>query len=468
MLHKYILLVGFLLIANITCAQQVLSHTENHVSNIDEHMDWWREAKFGMFVHWGLYAIPARGEWVMHSEKIPVKEYEKLASKFNPIKFNAEQWVSIAKDAGMKYIIITSKHHDGFAMFNSEISPFNIIDATPFKRDPMKELAEACKKEGIKFGFYYSHAQDWHHPGGAAAKGSWDPMQKGDFEKYLRTISIPQIKELLIKYNPDVFWFDSPHKMTAALAREVVQVVRTISPEIIVNSRILYPGRDIEFLKPKALEELRDIGSDYLTYRDREIPENPVWKDWETCMTLNEAWGYNASDNKWKSPETIINMLVRIVHKNGNFLLNFGPTAEGELPLESVKIVKQAGSWLRENGESIYGARASDLGVWRASNEAPIKKGNHFVKPDPIIDWLATERPASLVKGQPAKIYLHIFKWPKGEFKIDGISDSVNKAYVLAKPEDELKFKQNKKGLTISLPKKPTDKIVSVICLEIK
>jgi alpha-L-fucosidase len=332
--------------------------------NREARMAWWHEAKFGMFIHWGLYAIPARGEWVMKKEKFPVAEYGKFAAQFNPVKFNAEAWVKIAKDAGMKYIIITAKHHDGFAMFGSKVSSYNIVDATPFHRDPMKELAAACAKEGIKLGFYYSQSHDWHFPGGGVPGLPWDPAQKGDFDHYLHTLAIPQVKELLSGYNPVVIWFDTPFYMTPAIAREFAQVVRSIHPETIFNSRLLYHGRDVPGLNQAQLDELRDIGVDYLSYGDRHIPDHPApsWqRNWETCMTLNGAWGFTASDHNWKSPQTVVQMLAEVVSKGGNFPLNFGPTAEGEMPPEAVKIVEQVGAWLRVNGEAIYGAGPSDL-----------------------------------------------------------------------------------------------------------
>ena len=468
MRHRYlfVLMATILYTTSLASAQSTSSNIPESNKKIDAHMEWWREAKFGMFIHWGLYAIPARGEWVMNKEKIPVAEYAKLASQFNPVKFNAGEWVRVAKDAGMKYIVITAKHHDGFAMYGSKVSPYNIVDATPFKRDPMKGLAEACEKEGIKLGFYYSQAQDWHQPGGAVVRGSWDPAQEGDFDHYLHTIAIPQVKELLAVYNPAVIWFDTPQNMTPAYAREVLQTVRSVSSKVVVNSRILYSGSKIEGLRQAELDELRDIGSDYLTYRDREIPENPAWRDWETCMTLNGAWGFNANDHNWKSPQTVVQMLVRVVHSDGNFLLNFGPTAEGVLPAEGVDIVKRVGEWLRINGESIYGARASKLGMVK---ELPaIKKGNREVIPEPEIDWLATERPASAEKGQPAKIYLHIFNWPDGKFEVKGISGKVSKAYFLANPKTKLQFEQDVNAVSLSLPKSPLDKIATVVCLEMK
>jgi len=462
-----LLLVALLLKPVLASAQDTVPASPETTAQHDARMAWWREAKFGMFIHWGLYAIPARGEWVMNKEKIPVAEYEKLAQQFNPVKFNADEWVRIAKDAGMKYIVITSKHHDGFAMFGSKVSPYNIVDATPFKRDPMKELAAACAKEGIKLGFYYSQAQDWHYPGGAVSRGSWDPAQKGDFDHYLHTLAIPQVKELLSGYSPAVIWFDTPVKMTPASAREFAQVVRSLRPETIFNSRLLHSGRQIEKLTPAQLDELRAIGVDYLSYGDRQIPDQtaPTWqRDWETCMTLNGAWGFNAGDNNWKSPQTVVQMLAEVVSKGGNFLLNFGPTAEGELPAEGVKVVRQVGDWLRINGEAIYGAGPSDL-----ISKAPAGEGQnkeHAVSP---INWLATSRPASPKTGQPAKVYLHIFKWPDGRLEVNGMTSQVSNAYFLSDAKrTPLKFSQSGKIFSVELSAHTPDPVATVICLESK
>ena len=470
-------LAALLLTPALATAQEAASKPAETKAQHEARMGWWHEAKFGMFIHWGLYAIPARGEWVMNTEEIPVAEYAKLATQFNPVKFNADEWVRIAKDAGMKYIVITSKHHDGFAMFGSKVSPYNIVDATPFKRDVMKELAAACAKEDIKLGFYYSEAQDWHHPGGGISKDAWDPAQKGDFAQYLHTVSIPQVKELLKDYNPAVIWFDTPKNMTPAYAREFAQTVRSIRPETIINSRLLYPGRAVENLNKAKLDELRDIGVDYLSYRDRGIPEQPApsWgSNWETCMTLNGAWGFNAEDNNWKSPQTVVQMLSEVASKGGNFLLNFGPTAQGELPAEGVKVVQQVGAWLRVNGEAIYGASPSELQGTRATAAARRAKARAKAaepeadhESEPKFDWLSTSRPASKATGQPAKIYLHVFKWPSGRLEIKGMTSQVSTAYLLGDAKrTPLKFTQQDGTFSIELAGKAPNPIGTVVCLE--
>ena len=302
----------------------------------DARMQWWREARFGMFIHWGLYSVPAGtyhgkqiggiGEWIMNCGEIPVAEYAGFAKQFNPVKFNADEWVSIAKNAGMKYIVITSKHHDGFAMFHSKASLYNIVDATPFGRDPLKELAAACKKQGIKLGFYYSQAQDWHHPGGFAyatngrKQGHWDKAQDGDFHKYIREIAIPQVREILTNYGDvAVLWWDTPAGMTREEVHELAGLLK-LQPKIIANNRL---GNGID--------------------GDTETPEQFIpatgypGRDWETCMTMNDTWGYKSYDHNWKSTETLLRNLIDIASKGGNYLLNVGPTNEGLIPPASVE-----------------------------------------------------------------------------------------------------------------------------------
>jgi alpha-L-fucosidase len=416
----------------------------------DARMQWFREAKFGLFIHWGLYAIPARGEWVMNKEKIPVANYGAFADRFNPVKFDADEWVRIAKDAGMRYIIITSKHHDGFAMFGSKVSPYNIVDATPFKRDPLKEFAAACRKQGIRLGFYYSQAQDWHHPGGAVARGSWDNAQLGDFDKYLDGVAIPQITELLTGYAPvAILWCDTPIQMDPARAARVVAAARAADPKTLINSRLLYSGRKLAEVTAGQLDELRRIGADYLSYADRQIPEHPQWRDWETCMTLNGSWGYNKNDDHWKSPDVLIGQLVEIASKGGNFLLNVGPTAEGTIPAPSIERLKAVGAWLKVNGEAIYGAGPSPFAA-AEEGKAPA--------------WRCTTRPFD---GAQGKLYIHLLTWPSGTFSITGLKEKVAKAYLLADPQRQpLSITQDGGSLTVALPAAAPGEHINVLCLE--
>lgn len=394
-----------------------------------------RDAKFGMFIHWGLYAIPARGEWVMHSEKIQREEYATLAETFNPTEFNAKEWVRIAKDAGMKYIVITSKHHDGFAMYGSKASPFNIIEATPFRRDPLKELAEACKEEGIGLGFYYSHSKDWHHPGGDGAIHPHDPPVS--FDEYLDKVALPQLRELLTGYG-SVFsiWFDTPAPQVEPRAAEFVELVRSLQPQALINSRLIHGGQAINLLTPDELNELEKVGVDYFSYADRQIPANSPWPSWETCMTLNESWGYTKNDTHWKSPRELITQLIKVASRGGNFLLNVGPTAEGIIPQQSVENLRAVGDWLRTNGEAIYGTQASPLGT--------MPWGHCTLKRNDENDLL----------------YLHVFDWPKnGRINIPGLQSKVKEATILGSSTEGQTAKAENGTEVILPPNHPFDSI---------
>jgi len=396
-------------------------------------MAWWKEARFGLFIHWGIYSVPAGtyndqkvagiGEWIMNKGKIPMVEYQKYAAQFNPVKYNAEEWVKMAKDAGMKYIVITSKHHDGFAMFKSDASNFNIVDATPFKRDAIKELAAACKKYNMKLGLYYSQAQDWNHPGGAANGGQWDPLQKGNMDDYLDKIAVPQIKEILTKYGTiSVLWFDTPTDMTKERAEKILPLLK-LQPNIIINNR---------------------LGGGYSG--DLETPEQFIpptgipGKNWESCMTMNDTWGFKSYDNNWKSASTLVRNLIDIASKGGNYLLNVGPTSEGLIPDSSVVRLKGIGKWLHANGEAIYGSSPS---------------------PFPFLKWGRCTR-----KGQT--LYLHVFDWPtNGKLEVP-LENAVTKAYMLENPKQLLKTSSENGHLIINVPAKASNEIATVIVIQIK
>ncbi len=405
----------------------------------DKRMAWWREAKFGMFIHWGLYAIPAGmwkgalvpgiGEWIRYRARIPVKEYEQLAKHFNPVKFNAKEWVKIAKEAGMKWIVITAKHHDGFCMFDTKLTDYNVVKATPFKRDPLKELAEACREEGIKLGFYYSQTLDWHHPNGMGNDWDYDPA-KQDFAKYLREYVKPQLRELLTNYGPvAVIWFDIGTP-TPELARELKKLVRELQPDTIISGRIGGGGR-----------LARDIG-DYRQMGDNQIPDQRVEDDWETPATINDTWGYKTYDHNWKSAGNLIQKLVDIVSKGGNYLLNVGPSAEGVIPEPSMRRLKKIGEWLKANNQSIYGTTASPI-------EIP-----------PTAPYKCT--------AKPDKLYLHIFGWPwDGKLKVPGVKNKVKRIHLLADPNrGELEFNQEGKDVVINVPDKAPDSVDTVVVLE--
>jgi alpha-L-fucosidase len=319
----------------------------------DPRLEWFRAARFGMFIHWGLYAIPAGvwqgqpipgiGEWLMLRARVPAAEYEKLAARFNPLHFDAESWASVAARAGARYVVITAKHHDGFCMFKTELTKYNIVEATPFGRDPMLELAEACRKHGLRFCFYYSQTQDWHHPNGDGNDWDYDEARK-DFDGYVEQYVKPQVRELLTNYGPiGLIWFDTPKRMTREQGRSLVDLVHQLQPECLVNGRI---GNDL---------------GDYAEARDNVIPDDAQRSDWEVPATINDTWGYKSDDHNWKSAAELVRKLIDVASKDGNYLLNVGPTASGIIPAPSVERMRAIGDWLKLNGESIYGTRAGPL-----------------------------------------------------------------------------------------------------------
>lgn len=406
----------------------------------ETRMAWWREAKFGMFIHWGLYAIPAGiwrdncipgiGEWIQYRARIPVREYEALAKYFNPVGFDAKEWVRIAKEAGMKWIVITAKHHDGFCMFETELTDYNVVDATPFGRDPLKELAEACTGEDIKLGFYYSQTLDWHHPNGMGNDWDFDPA-KQNFTSYLREYVEPQLHELLTNYGSvAVIWFDIGTP-TPEMALELKNYVRELQSEAIICGRIRGG------IRPRGPRH--GVG-DYTVMGDNMIPDEKIEDDWETPATINDTWGYKSYDHNWKSSGDLIKKLVDIVSKGGNYLLNVGPTAEGLIPEPSVKRLRDVGEWLRINGESIYETKASPTKIC------------------PSAPYRCTCR--------PGKIYIHVFGWPwNGKFSVSGIAETVKQAYLLSNKE-KLDYEQKNNMAIINVPEKAPDPVDTVLVLD--
>lgn len=347
----------------------------------EERLDWWHDAKFGMFIHWGVYSMyggvykgnrQAYGDaaWIENRCKIPVAEYREHAKDFNPVNYDPEAWVKMAKDAGMKYIIITAKHHDGFALFDSKASDWDVVDATVYGKDLLQPLVKACKKAGMRLGFYYSQANDWTNPGGTVARrpmkqgwpnpdsakidqytkehnGSWDPVQEtSTFDKYVDRVAVPQVTELLSNYGDvSILWWDYATQMKSYQGALKLEKLLTIQPDIITNDR-LHP----------------DLKGDTKT-PEQGIPnrDEVAGEDWETCMTMNNSWGYKCFDNKWKSSEKLIRNLVKIVGRGGNYLLNIGPRPDGSVPQESINRLKDIGAWMRVNGEAIYDTEASPL-----------------------------------------------------------------------------------------------------------
>ncbi len=418
-----------------------------------DKMAWWRDAKFGMFIHWGVYAVPAGvykghkvkgiGEWIMNRAKIPVAEYKEYAKSFNPVKYDPNAWVRLAKEAGMRYIVITSKHHDGFALFDSKVTDWDMVDATPYGKDLLKPLVNAARDQGMHIGFYYSQAQDWCHPGGAANRvpatagwpnpdstrideytkehnGHWDPAQLGDMDKYLDDIALPQVKEILSNYAIDILWWDTPKDMTKERAEKFLPIVAQY-PDLITNNRLGggFPG-------------------------DLETPEQYIpatgfpGRNWEVCMTMNDTWGYKSWDDNWKSSEDLIRKLSEIVSKGGNFLLNVGPTSKGEIPEASIERLKKIGAWMEVNGDAIYGTTAS---------------------PFPYLKWGRATR-----KGQ--RLFLHVLVWPQdGVLKVP-LQNKVNNARLLAEPDREIDVKEKDGYFEIGLPQNAPDPVVSIIEVE--
>ncbi len=401
----------------------------------DARMAWWREAKFGMFVHWGIYsitggeykgqALPNSAEWMMNRGKIPIGEYEQYAAQFNPAGFDADVLVRLAKEAGMKYIVITAKHHDGFSMFASKASRYNVVDATPLKRDIMKELAEACQRHGLRFGFYYSQAQDWHHPGGVG--NDWDPtIQRVSVDEYVREKAYPEAKQLLTEYGPiSIFWWDTPREMSKE-ALDLLYSTRELQPGLITNDRLGegYPG-------------------DHQTF-ERNIPsQGPDHPDWEVCMPISGSWGFKRGDTNFKSASTLIRNLADIASKGGNYLLNVSPTGDGTLLLQAVDRLHAVGAWMKVNGDSIYGTTASPFGrlVWGRSTA---KK-----------------------TGDDTTVYLHVFDWPKDrELLVPGLKNRVLTSHLLA-DGTALTTRPTADGLVVALPAEAPDKINSVVAVTV-
>lgn len=413
-------------------------------SATEQKLDWFRDAKFGMFIHWGPYSqlagewngkevpVGKEAEWIMNWLKIPVKEYRELARKFNPVKFNAWELVRLAKATGMKYIVITAKHHDGFAMYHSKASPYNIFDWTPFKRDPLKELSQACAEEGIKFCIYYSHREDWEHPGGYGNnwdyENEWgeDLYDHGKFKKYIEEKAKPQLRELLTNYGPvGLVWFDRG-MYTPEQGKEFVNLVKELQPATLVNSRVGNYSQEL-------------LG-DYQSMSDNGMPPGGLKEYWESAQTLNKTWGFSKFDTLWKSPETVIRNLVKIISSGGNYLLNIGPKGNGEIPNATVEIFRKVGPWVERNAESLYGTTASPFGE---------------------LAW-------GYCTAKGSKLYLFVRDWPKdGVLTVPGLQNTITSAHLLLNKSTKLQVNQAEKQTHIYLPSKPTDSPITVLELNI-
>lgn len=419
-------LFGFLLFLGITSCRR-----ENRYSEKIPDQDttfWFRDAKFGMFITWGLYSELAGewngkryygiGEWIMRRAKIPVDEYAKVAENFNPSLYDAEQWVLLAKRAGMKYIVITTKHHDGFAMYHSDVSDYNIVDATPYNMDPMKALAHACRKHGIKLGFYYSQTQDWHERD--AVGNNWDfDVEKKEFSRYLENKCIPQLEELLTNYGElGILWFDTPGEITAEESRALADWVHARQPGCLVSSRI---GNNM---------------GDYLALGDHQMPDTVIERPFETLYTHNDSWGYTSHDKNFKSPKEIIHLLVQSSAKGGNLLLNVGPKPDGTMPVESVSALETVGAWIDRNAEAIYATTHS---------------------PFPDLTW-------GTCTARHGTLYFHVFKWPENNrLFIPWFSDEIASVRFLVSGQDIPYESVPGVGLYLKIPCSMPDPLNTVI-----
>ena len=417
----------------------------------DARMQWWRDARFGLFIHFGLYAVPAGewggkntyGEWIRDGARIPVDVYEEFVGKFNPSRFDAGAWVRAAKEAGMKYIVITSKHHDGFGLFNSKETEFDIM-STPFGRDLLKELSSACERQNIRLCFYYS-IMDWDNPD-YLPRRSWEPKVRkferfGDFDRYVDYMKA-QLRDLLTNYGRiGVLWFDGEWENTwnEEHGWDLYNYVRSLQPNIIVNNRVGASRNDMQ-----GFSKSPNSPGDFAT-PEQEIPAAGYpGVDWESCMTMNDHWGYNKADRNWKSSRDLIRMLADSASKGGNFLLNVGPTAEGVFPDASLERLADIGRWMRVNGESIYGTEAG-----------------------PFID-LSWGRSTQNKSGKATRIYLHVFDWPgDGRLIIPNTDIEPAAAYLLASGNRGLlEFERRGKAIEIRVPDRAPDADDSVVVLE--
>ncbi|TXK83816.1 alpha-L-fucosidase [Paenibacillus sp. N3.4] len=419
----------------------------------EERIAWWREARVGLFIHWGLYSLPGgiwKGETVnaSYSEhlqlraQIPIQEYEQITAHFNPVHFDAKAWVRTAKEAGLKYIIFTAKHHDGFAMYDSKVSDYNLVKATPFGRDPIAELAEACQSEEMVLCLYYSHAMDWHHPDSQGNTldfpgniGAYDPLEawmneadkKNRYERYLQEKAYPQIHELLEQYGPvGILWFDCGHKISDEQGMLFVDLVHGLQPSCLVNHRVRRPGF-----------------GDYDNTGDNQLHVRSFERDWESIATLNHSWGYNQTDHHWRSPQDILYDMINVVSMGGNYVINVGPTGDGEFDPKSLEILQTIGSWLKKNGESIYGTQGSPIGK---------------------MPW-----GRCTIKGHT--LYLHVWDWPvRGELMIPDLHNPIGKAYLLADSEKTCLKQQRMKDsdgiVIIQLPAEELDPLCTVVVVE--
>jgi len=443
---KQLLLISFfiLLVANSFAQQQEMDkmwgeqHPGNGIADTISRGQLFTDGNYAMFIHWGIYSQLANkwkgktyydiGEWIMNKNMagIPVKEYMETAKSFNPVNFDASKIVGLAQAAGMKYIIITSKHHDGFAMFHSKVNSFNIVDATPFKRDPMKELAEECKKAGLGFGFYYSQNQDWTAPGGAGGPKTDENGNPTSFDDFMNNKCLPQVEEITTNYGDIVLvWFDTPGRIPKKDVKKLVDIVRKNQPDALVSGRV---GHGM---------------GDYQTFGDMEIPFSNIEGMWETVDVTNDSWGYAWYDNNWKSPKHILENVISTVARGGTYMLNVGPKGDGTIPEAAEYSLRKAGEWIKKYPEVIYAAEASPWGHRLPWGDIT-KKGN--------------------------KLFLAVYKWPnEGKIYLPGFKTKVSNAILLdGETKLTINFSTQKDWLILDVPCNKPEKLISVIELTVK
>ncbi len=412
---------------------QILNESEE---DFDERMEWWTNDKFGMFIHWGPYAVPAgeyegetvRGiaEWIMHRASIPVKEYEEYSRQFNPTKYDADAWVKTAKDAGMKYIVITSKHHDGFCLWDSEVSEYDVMDFAPIKRDLLAELKTACEKYDVKLCFYYS-IMDWHHPDAQAPHyPEYNTREKTNpnFQDYVDNYLYPQVTELVEKYEPHVLWFDGEWipEWTHEHGVELYAYLRKLDPDLLINNRVDKGRQGMQGMN-KGDEFMGDFGTP-----EQEILEGTSEYYWESCMTMNDSWGFKLKDDNWKSEKMLVHNLVDIVAKGGNYLLNVGPTAEGLIPEPSIDRLAAMGNWMDINSEAIYSTEIYQGGYKQGDSLRFTTKENGKI------------------------LYAISLAKPDGELIIDDVQPKTDSGIKLLGSNEVLSWKVNDGKLSISHP----------------
>jgi len=404
----------------------------------EERTEWFREARFGMFIHWGVYAVPAGewdgetirgiGEWIMRFRRIPVETYKAFAPDFTAGKYEPEFWADLAHRAGMKYVVITAKHHDGFSLYDSAVSDWDVM-ASGAKRDLLAPLARAVRKRDMKFGLYYSQSQDWVHPGGAVLgnrNNIWDEAQKGDYDAYLKDIALPQVREIIDQYDPAIIWWDTPQDMTPARVAPFAALLSE-HPHIINNNR-LGDGFD----------------GDTMTPEQHIPPRGYPGKMFEVCMTMNDTWGYKVNDRNWKSTGRLIQMLSDIASKGGNFLLNIGPRADGSIPQESIDRLEAMGRWMAVNNEAIYGTEAS-----------PFPRR---------LPWGRITQKVAVNSG--TTLYLHVWDWPvDGKILLPTLEELPVGGKVLADGAS-ISAERTADGTVVQLPGEARDPDVSVIRLD--